>query len=263
MIYCKLKGGLGNLLFQVAGALSIAEQNNTNVSFYNLQEQLNYLNLDNNYNPNLKHANEYSFLFENLITTPPTNFRKLDYPFNFCDKGLIDDVIIEGFFQSEKYFLNIRERLIKQFKEPLLIEKLVDEKYSQLNERVTSIHIRRGDYLKNTNYHPIQPIEYYTKAIELVKDITDYFFIFSDDIDWCKNNLIGDNFIYIDGECDYIDLFLMARCKNNIIANSSFSWWGAWLNKNENKIVIAPHLWFGPMIGENITDLIPEKWVKI
>jgi hypothetical protein len=263
MIYCKLKGGLGNLLFQVAGGLSIAEQNNTNVSFYNLHEQLNYLNFDSHYNPRLKHANEYSFLFENLITSPPSTFKKVDYPFNYCTKQLPSDVIIEGFFQSEKYFSNIREKLLEQFKEPSFIQSLVDEKYPQLSKRTTSVHVRRGDYLKNPNYHPIQPLEYYNKAMEMVKDKTDYFLIFSDDIEWCKNNLIGDNFIYIDDEKDYIELFLMARCNNNIIANSSFSWWGAWLNKNENKIVIAPNLWFGQMISENISDLIPETWIKI
>ena len=96
-----------------------------------------------------------------------------------------------------------------------------------------------------------------------LKNDTDYFLVFSDDIEWCKNNITGDNIVYIDSEIDYIDLYLMARCDNNIIANSSFSWWGAWLNKNENKKVVAPTLWFGQVVGEDTNDIIPENWIKI
>ena len=91
----------------------------------------------------------------------------------------------------------------------------------------------------------------------------DNFLIFSDDIVWCKNNFVGDKFIFIEGEEDYIDLWLMSLCNHNIIANSSFSWWGAWLNKNNNKTVIAPKNWFGPNKKLDPTDLYCKDWLVI
>jgi hypothetical protein len=89
--------------------------------------------------------------------------------------------------------------------------------------------------------------------------------LFSNDIDWCKKNLIldGKELIYIENNFDYIDLWMMSLCENNIIANSSFSWWGAWLNKNNNKIVVAPKKWFGNALQHNTKDLYPEKWIVI
>jgi hypothetical protein len=89
--------------------------------------------------------------------------------------------------------------------------------------------------------------------------------IFSDDINWCKNNLLikNKNIFFIEGNQDYIDLWLMSMCKNNIMANSTFSWWGAWLNKNPNKKVFVPRTWFGNMIKHNTKDLIPNTWIQI
>jgi hypothetical protein len=123
------------------------------------------------------------------------------------------------------------------------------------------IHIRRGDYLRFPDHHPILPIEYYKTAIDYFK--ADNVFVFSDDIDWCKSNIIGDNIIYIENEKDYIEMYLMSLCENNIISNSSFSWWGAWLNENKNKKVIGPKLWFGNAIQFISDDIIPEGWIKI
>lgn len=265
MIYCNVKGGLGNILFQIAGAIGIAKQTNDEFSFPNLINQLHYLNQDNFYNEHLKHALDYSFLFEGLNQTQYQHSIKLvKYPFEFINYNLPkNDYLIEGFFQSEKYFIHAKDEILKQFKEPEIINELLESKYPEFLARTTSIHVRRGDYLKNINYHPIQTISYFNQAMEILDSETDYFIVFSDDIDWCKNNLIGDKIVYLYDEVDYIDLFLMARCNNNIISNSSFSWWGAWLNKNENKKIIAPNLWFGPMVGENISDIIPENWIKL
>jgi hypothetical protein len=264
-IYCKLKGGLANMLFQIAGATGIAKKYGLNVSFPNLNEHLNYLNQETTYNASLKHAEAYKLILGNINQTPPTNQLKyIHYPFQYTEIPLnYQDYLIEGFFQSEKYFINVRHELLQLLQEPLSVQKIIDEKYPHFSNRTTSIHVRRGDYLKNPNYHPIQPMSYYEEAMKILDSETDYYLVFSDDIEWCKNNFIGDKFVYIDSEIDYIELFLMARCNNNIIANSSFSWWGAWLNKNENKKVVAPTLWFGPIVGENTNDIIPENWIKI
>lgn len=265
MIYCKLKGGLANMLFQIAGAMGIAKKMGVGTSFPNLMEHLNYLNNDNHYNERLKHAFDYLFLFGKLNQTQiQTPVRNIHYPFQYVDYNLpIGNYFIEGFFQSEKYFVHAKEEIFELFKEPDALQTIIQDKYPYFSGRTTSIHVRRGDYLKNPNYHPTQPMSYYTEAINILDNDTDYFLVFSDDIEWCKNNIIGEKIVYISEEVDYIDLFLMARCNNNIISNSSFSWWGAWLNKNENKKVIGPSLWFGPIVGENTNDILPETWIKL
>jgi hypothetical protein len=266
MIYCKLKGGLANMLFQIAGALGIAKRYGMTTSFPNLNEHLKYLNQDNFYNSKLKHAEDYKIIVGKINQSPPPSrqLKYIHYPFHYHEIPLNnEDYLIEGFFQSEKYFNNAKTEIFELFEEPSIVEKIIGEKYPQYSGRTTSLHVRRGDYLKMPDYHPTQTISYYEKAMGILKDDTDYFLVFSDDIEWCKENIVGDNIIYIDSEIDYIELFLMARCNNNIIANSSFSWWGAWLNKNENKKVVSPTLWFGSGVGENTNDIIPENWIKI
>jgi len=124
------------------------------------------------------------------------------------------------------------------------------------------VHIRRGDYLNKIHKHPTQPKEYYYSAFsQFNEDI--HFLIFSDDIEWCKNNLKYKYLYFIEEELDYISLYLMSLCNHNIIANSSFSWWGAWLNQETNKKVIAPSNWFGKNKKLNTKDLIPSKWIKL
>lgn len=141
--------------------------------------------------------------------------------------------------------------------------------YEIKNSNSVSLHIRRGDYValsKSKKGHALCPISYYKKAIENIaqKIHNPRFFIFSDDIQWVKENLaIKYNAEYIDFNRDYPerDIILMKHCKHNIIANSSFSWWGAWLNENPNKIVIAPKRWMNNL--ESSDDLIEPNWIKI
>lgn len=179
---------------------------------------------------------------------------------------------IEGFFQSEKYFKNIETELRAdfQFKNPPNEEnQRIIDKISATNS--ISLHIRRGDYVKKKRYQNLYAtcsLDYYKRGVE---HISKHFpmpvlFIFSDDIEWVKENLnLPYESIYVShntGEKSYEDMRLMSMCKHNIIANSSFSWWGAWLNNNKERIVIAPIKWFN---DESIvqTDVIPENWVKI
>ena len=134
-----------------------------------------------------------------------------------------------------------------------------------------SLHIRRGDYVSNpvtNNYHGTCSLAYYKKAVLLLKEKIENpsFFIFSDDLLWARENLdfINDmTFIDLDKSIpDHEEMHLMSQCKHNIIANSSFSWWGAWLNENSDKIVIAPKKWFSDNTI-NTEDLIPAKWMRI
>ena len=139
--------------------------------------------------------------------------------------------------------------------------KKLKKKYP-IDENNISIHIRRTDYVTSNGYHPVQSIEYYKQAIEIIGDY-DNIFVFSDDINWCKENLKFDNMIFVDGNDDVEDMWLMSICNHNVIANSSFSWWGAWLNNNPDKKVIAPNNWFGSQTNLNTNDLIPNTWIKI
>jgi hypothetical protein len=140
--------------------------------------------------------------------------------------------------------------------------EIYDQYGSLYDKKTCSIHVRRGDYVKLAQHHPPLELEYYNRAMALID--SDYYLVFSDDIKWCKNNIVGENLIYVTNTRDYIDLIMMTLCDNNIIANSSFSWWGAWLNTTPNAKVIAPKKWFGEAkSGINTNDMIPDKWMVI
>lgn len=263
MIYCNLKGGLGNMLFQIAASKSFAIDNGTDCIFPNLDTHLGYLNSEKTYNPTLSHSFEYREIFKNLVSTPSDTQTVISFPFHYSKPNLpSNNLIVDGFFQSEKYFKHNRKEVIKYLNfNP--IKDIITEKYGKLlSQRTTSIHVRRGDYVRHPNHHPSQSIKYYNESMNLLKSITETFVVFSDDIEWCKNNLKNDNIIYITDEKDYIELYLMSLCDNNIISNSSFSWWGAWLNNN-NKKVVGPKKWFGSDIKHDTSDIIPDSWIKI
>ena len=266
MIYCNLKGGLGNMLFQIAATKSIAIDTNNDCSFPNLVSHLQYLDSDNVYNPGLKHSNEYMQLFKNLKTSPIAEYVHAQYyPFEYIENQSIKhNTLIDGFFQSEKYFAHNRDDILEYLDFGFISNDYLLQKYDFINNSLTtSIHIRRGDYIKHPNHHPTQSIEYYKQGIEILNDKTELFIIFSDDIQWCKDNINLKKAIYIENEKDYIELYLMSLCRHNITCNSSFSWWGAWLNKNTDKIVIGPLKWFGDAIQHNTGDILPENWIKI
>lgn len=267
MLYCNLKGGLANMLIQMAAVKSIAIDNQTDCSFPNLEYQLNLINDETWHNPKVKHAFEYNIIFEKMNTSQPTKrIGLIQFPFDYkkIEVPKDNDYYIDGFFQCEKYFIHNRKELLEWFKMPIRIKEKIDLEYSHLfKQKTTSIHVRRGDYIKFPNHHPVKTLDYYNTCIENIKNETDLFIIFSDDIEWCKNNIKLDNCVYIENERDYIEIYLMSLCNNNIIANSSFSWWGAWLNKNENKKVFGPKIWFGPEKNFPSQDILPESWIKI
>ncbi len=151
-------------------------------------------------------------------------------------------------FQDEKWFARVKDKVRKMFSSGIT---------GDINR--VSIHVRRGDYVTpphNTFYYNLTGTEYYQKAIAQFPD--EKFLVFSDDIEWCKTYFLGDRFEFSEGKTEVDDMNLMASCKHNIIANSSFSWWGAWLNPNPNKIVIAPKLW-----AKGFSAKIPSTWNRI
>ena len=179
---------------------------------------------------------------------------------------------MEGFWQSEKYFKDI-ESTIKSdftFNENLNAENTKwKDKINAVNS--VSIHVRRGDYVsnKNTNtHHGTSDLAYYKRAVDKLAETETglELFVFSDDLDWCKTNFnfkFPINFVDTNVLINYhLDMHLMSCCQHNIIANSSFSWWGAWLNTNPTKKVIAPQKWFNDN-SIDTSDLIPETWMKL
>jgi hypothetical protein len=257
MITSNLLGGLGNYMFQITASYSLALDNNDEAIF-NINDSLRVHEPIKSYTTNI--FSKINFTENNLnITTsynePFFHYQKIPYNKNLK---------IYGYYQSEKYFLHNREQILDLYTIDEKSKKEIYEKYDDiLNNDTCSLHIRRGDYLGLPNHHPTCSLEYYNQAINQFPKNTK-FLVFSDDIKWCKEVFTDENFIFIEGNKDYIDLWLMSLCKNNIIANSSFSWWGAWLNQNPNKKVIAPTKWFGSAVSNhNTQDLIPKTWQKI
>jgi hypothetical protein len=172
-----------------------------------------------------------------------------------------DGVDLGGYYQSEKYFLPIEDELrsILTFKPH--ITQCAKDLFPNVDGTTVGIHIRRGDYVQLSAFHPPCEPEYYLEAAQHFTDSNPYFIIFSDDIDYCKSLFAeSENILYINNNDPYVDLCLMSMCDHNIIANSSFSWWGAWLNDNPHKKVIAPKKWFGHAYQHNTNDLYCQDW---
>jgi hypothetical protein len=164
-----------------------------------------------------------------------------------------DNIDLQGYFQTEKYFKHIEDEIREDFK---FKDDLLELCKSFITEDTISLHIRRGDYVTNPN-HPVQPLSFYEEALgKLPKRPV---IIFSDEPEWCAEQELfsGDEFMISEGNTADFDLCLMSMCSYHIIANSSFSWWGAWLA--EHNQVIGPKLWFGPD-GEDPTDIYQKEW---
>ncbi|MFA5104881.1 MAG: alpha-1,2-fucosyltransferase [Candidatus Margulisiibacteriota bacterium] len=289
MIIIKLMGGIGNQMFQYACGRALAFEYDMPLLLdtFELEIQKNFkIHASRVYELGIftisarkAQLNEVSKYYNRNILSIVLNKVGLSnrikeknegfFPVRLCRLGTS---YLEGYWQSEKYFLPI-EQIIRQefaFKYPL------DSINQQIAEQIgtcisVGLHVRRGDYVNNPHTHQVHGIcskEYYLHAMELMnKSLKNpVFFIFSDDIVWAKENLnCGNNARFIDHNRDresYRDMQLMSLCKHHVIANSSFSWWGAWLSRNPEKIVIAPKKWFNTD-KLNTKDIIPEKWLKI
>jgi hypothetical protein len=254
----KLMGGLGNYLFQISTAYYLCLRDNKEL----------LCDVSDSKVPHKPYSNYTSNIFRNVnFINGVTDFTPLgEGGFSYFPLPQIDgNVKLYGYFQSEKYFMDYRNEILELFKIDGETNQKLINKYGEVLKRDTcSIHVRRGDYLGLQNYHPIQPIEYYQKAINIIGK-ENHFLIFSDDIKWCEENFsFLKNKTFVSDNLDYEDLYLMSMCNNNILANSTFSWWGAWLNNNENKQVIIPSKWFGVSNSHlNTNDLYCNKWIKL
>lgn len=288
MIIIRLKGGLGNQFFQYAAGRALAQRRQTE------------LVMDTSWFGNLPNGNTYrkfeldKFFIEARLATfeESSNFRfyhgrimrrlpflprkwhhGLEEKFEFDSKILMlpDNTYLDGYWQSHLYFDEI-SGLIRRELQPDLPPG--DRNQDLINKMVefnsVAIHIRRGDYITNASAlktHGVCELDYYSRAIKIIIERVPnpYFYIFSDDINWSRDNL------NVPGPVEYIghnkneeafqDLRLIASCRHQIIANSSFSWWGAWLNPSAQKIVVAPRKWF--LVDKNISTLLPKDWILV
>ena len=283
----RITGGIGNQMFQYALKLkfdSLVDNNKIDIRFYDA------VNVHNGYE--LKkvfgiEAEQYKGSIDSLANKFPLLYKicfKLGIHFlksknrvTEIRTGFFDTVFsysrnedyVDGYWQSEDYFVDIEEEIRKNFQFPKVTERKNVELIDSLKKQNSvSIHVRRGDYIGVSRFVALGKTLYYQNAVNYIKEcvVKPLFVVLSDDIGWCKENLeLPENTIYVDWnqrEKSYRDMQIMSMCKHNIIANSSFSWWGAWLNRNEDKIVVAPEKFFnGNTEDEN--HIIPPKWIKI
>ena len=285
MVIVNIKGGLGNQMFQYAAGLSLAHHHQTQLKLHvaaNATDIARVLEL-NCFHTEIDIANQEEVdrwnatgtvqrIIQRLLPGRMKSFYKERF-FHF-DPAFFNtgkNVYVKGFWQSEKYFTSIEKIIRTQFRFKESFNSSIEALAQKVsNENSVSMHIRRGDYLSKEvqEYHGILSMEYYESAVQLMQGkVQDArFYVFTDDADWVKAHfqpkvditLVSGTFSTTSLE----DFYLMSHCKHQIIANSSFSWWAAWLNSHAEKIVIAPNQWYknGP---KDTQDIIPENWIKI
>jgi hypothetical protein len=253
-------GRLGNQMFQYASLRGIASNlgyefiipNSDFDDEWNTHQLFEIFKL-----PNLKNK---GFVENKYVQEKQYNFDQ--ELFDQCP----DNVSLLGYFQTEKYFINIEDSIKQDFEFQDEILKNSKEVMSEM-ENPISLHVRRTDYVQKSQDHPPCTMDYYYEALSNF-DKDRQVIIFSDDINWCKKQDIfkPDRFLISETGSNAYDLCLMSLCSDYIIANSSFSWWGAWLSQNKNPKVIAPNRWFGTTgytASHNTEDIIPDRWIKI
>ena len=255
-------GRLGNQMFQYATLKAIALKNHYEFTLPNHTQ----IKPDGCFDFTNNKWIEFKLdLFDGFdIICPISNNTLLnqyqEQSFNFEPEifSISDNTSIEGYFQSYKYFDNFKQEILKDFTfKPSILDKCLKEISKHLNPVAT--HIRRGDYVNHPSFWNITP-EYIQEAFNYFTDDEYTFLIFSDDIEWCKQ-IFPEGVIFVEGNNQFEDLCLMSLCDHNIISNSSYSWWGAYLNQNTNKKVIAPKNWFIP--AKPLNDLYPSNWITI
>lgn len=176
--------------------------------------------------------------------------------------------VFVGWYQSEKYFGRFKEAVRDLYSPPKeFVEKALKDFPFLEHSTVAALNVRRGDYLTQPDRHPVITTEYIEEAYKHLPN-HDYIIVMSDDIAWCKENIKLPNMVIIDNNqnrqyWDQEGIWLLSLCDHFIISNSSFSWWGAWLSRTPNKVVIAPDTWFGPDLKEDTKDIYCDDWIKI
>lgn len=284
----KILGGLGNQMFQYALYLSLKETFPTehvtlDLSCFNGYHLHNGFEVDKIFSVTAEKASAFdimrvAYYYPNYLLWR-IGKRLLPHRKGMCiessslrfDSSVLiqdGDRYFDGYWQDERYFLAFREKVLKAFTFPAFNDKENLSLLEKLDGNSVALHVRRGDYIGNKLYQGICDLDYYHAAIEkMCTYVTpSVFCVFSNDIGWCREHLeqyIKAPVVYVTwntGAESYRDMQLMSCCAHNIIANSSFSWWGAWLNQNSSKVVIAPKRWLNM---EECDFTLPDSWIKI
>jgi hypothetical protein len=250
-------GRLGNQMFQMASTIGIARKLGYAPAFP-----------IENFHSESPYSHTGCDLLEcfDIPTSMLLNRNQLDIKFVYHENEFTYDprtleipdyTDVNGYLQTEKYFAEIQDEIRRIFTFKKHIQEAANSIVRETDNAV-SIHVRRGDYVASPDHHPTQSSDYYKKAISEF-DVDSIFYIFSDDIEWCKEVFIGDKFRFIESGSPYVDMCIMTKLKNHIIANSSFSWWGSWLS-GENSKVVSPSNWFGLAMNKNSSDIHCKNW---
>lgn len=261
MVTVRIFGGLGNQMFQYAAGLALAHKYNVqlklDISFFKSCKDRKFMLDRFNISKDVIISNRLGMFnskiarkIMSIVKFPKWYYRNYSTVFDNKIWDLPKNVYMDGYFQSEKYFAEIEKKIREEFVPAFELSEDFNWWQKTIeNCNSVSIHVRRGDYLlrKNFEIHGILGVDYYEKAVSEIENQIEnpQFFIFSDDEQWCRDNIVP---ITKNGEVvnlksenkDVEELLLMSFCKHNIIANSSYSWWGAWLNKNGEKKVVSP-----------------------
>ena len=268
-------GRFGNQIFQLAALIGIAEKNGYEIKIpvENTTNPFTFFDLAKQHSEQTGMElrvpffipDEYFAPMEEISSVVTQRYQERFFHFNEAVFDIPDNVDIAGFFQSEKYFKHAEAKVREVLTFRPEIRQKAEMELAKVKDDAprVSIHVRRGDYVANSGNHTVTGMEYYADAINKFFSKEAYrFVVFSDDPEWCKEMFDGGYVVDINDS--YTEMCMMSMCDHHIIANSSFSWWGAWLNPNPNKIVTAPSLWFGPNLRHNsIVDLLPETWFWI
>lgn len=288
MIIINVIGGLGNQMFQYAFYLALKEKHPSEsikvwTGAFRGYSKHNAFELEDVFRLKVKKASicdmlkiSYPYVHyrlwqigHHILPQRASMFKELIFGDFYPEVFNMSNCFFDGYWQNEDYFKDMRVDILRKFTFANIDQKNNEIAKEMASCHSASIHIRRGDFLKDPVYQGICSDDYYERAVNYLvrKTNIDKFYIFSNDIEWCKENitryLCGIKHMYIDwnkGKNSYLDMYLMSKCHHNIIANSSFSWWGAWLNQHSDKIVIGPSKW------NNLKDSefkLPDEWVGI
>lgn len=260
-------GAIGNQLFQYAALYSTGKINNFQIKIPNTKDHYDsgtnriqhyFLNCFSNIKADILTSSDESIIKNEV------NFEKAIFYYEELF-NIKDFTNINGYFQSYKYFENFKEDILDQFIFKKDIINNINKKYNINFSEYSAVHLRYGDYSYRQNHHPIMNFNYYEKAFNIINDHK--YLVFSDTIEYAKNifsKFKHIDFTYIENNHPFEDMYMMSNTKNNIIANSTFSWWASYINKNNPKI-IAPLNWLGVgYAGQwDINDLIPKNWIVI
>lgn len=285
MIVIEASGGLGNQMFQYALYKKLESMNKDvalDTSFFRSKQNLReleigvfgvqYKSITDREAACIRGYGYQDTIFDKIsYKLVPKKYRIYRDKIEFFQPEILnmDNVYLSGYWQCEKYFSDIRSIILNEFIFPKQAKDKAEELCKEIQHRNSvSIHVRRSDYLEEQNlrvYGNICTEKYYKNAVAYMEkhEKEPHYYVFTDDVEWTKGFFIGENYTIVDknhGKDSYIDMFLMSQCKHNIIANSSFSWWGSWLNENPDRIVVSPGKWLN---NHEKVSIFCDNFIKI